>query len=428
MKWLLVKNLIKSSSVYAGGNLIARAIPFMLLPILTRFLSSEDYGVLAIFMAIFGVMEIFISMGTTDAIVRAYFDIADKKKDFPEYVFNGLLINVAVFVAVFLAWHSGKPYLAKAIPIPFGYQLLIPLLGLCVAIYSMPCKLWVFRKQPLPFIIFNFSNTFLEVATAIFLIVFMRFNWQGRVLGIAVSKLTFLFIGIYFLQKYKFFKPSLNIARVKEILGYGFPVVLHSSGFVIVAVIDKIFLNKFVGLSTTGVYSVSYSVCSIIAFLIGAFNLAWVPILYEKLGNLSIASKGKLVRLTYIYFALILAGTLLFIIISPSIVNIVVGKSFLEAKMFIPWLALGFSFHGMYVMVVNYVFYAKETKILSKIAILTVILSFLSNYILIKINGAIGVAQATCLVFLSRFLLVWFFSNKVYPLPWFSFARIRQIG
>ena len=421
--FLLITKLMKSTSVYAGGSLINQAIPFILLPILTRFLTPEDYGVLATFIAIFGVMQIFISMGTIDASIRAYFDIGKKGLDFSKYVFNGFLINFTVFITVLFLWHFGKSYFEKIIPIPFVYQLLIPLLSLCVIVYSVPCKLWVFKKEPLPYVIFNATNMLLEAGLAVFLIVFMHFNWQGRVLGILVSKLVFALIGIYILLKHKSCQISFNTTYIKDILNYGLPVVVHSSGFVIISAIDRFFLNKFIGLSATGIYSVSYSVCSLIGFVTSAFNAAWVPIFYEKLGTLSASGKLKLVKSTYIYFILVLFSVALFATVVPSILNILVGKKFLGAGLFIFWLALGFGFHGMYTLIVSYIFYEKKTYVLSKIAIVTVLLSFASNYVLIKINGAIGVAQATCLVFLVRFLLVWYFSNQVYPMPWLFFMR-----
>ena len=423
----LIKNLMKSTSIYAGGTLINQAIPFILLPILTRFLAPEDYGILSIFMATFGVMQILISMGTVDAIVRAYFDIGKKDFDFSEYVFNALIINGVVFAVVSFVWFLGRDYLIKVIPVPFKYQLLIPLLSLCVVVYSIPCKLWVFKKKPLPYTIFNFSNILLEVGLSLFLIVFMSFNWQGRVLGITVSRLTFFLIGGYLLLKYNFLRVSFDPALIKKILSFGFPVVLHSSGFVIIAAIDRFFVNKFMGLSVTGIYSVSYSICSLIGFITASFNAAWAPIFYEKLGTLSRDSKIRLVQFTYLYFFLVFIGTVLFINFVPRILNIFVGQKFLGVEVFIFWLALGFCFHGMYTLIVSYVFYAKRTSILSEIAIYTVFLSFVSNYVLIKINGAVGVAQATCLVFLCRFLLVWYYGNKVYPMPWLFFIRRPRV-
>lgn len=419
---------MKSTSIYAVGDVIARAVPFILLPVLTRFLTPQDYGVLAIFMAIFSVVQIIISMGVGEAIIRAYFDIGKDKFSFPKYVFNGLFMIFVMGTLFSFFWWVGKPYLSRTIPVPFEYQLVIPLFSFFTVVYMIVLKMWIFMKKPWLFTIFNSANIFMELGVAVFLVVILGFNWQGRVWGIFVSRLVFFIIAVCVLLKYNFLRVSFNKIYMRNILSFGFPVALHSLGFAVISAIDRFFIEKFINISSAGIYSASYSICSIIGFISGSFNLAWAPIFYEKLKDLSAISKIKLVKFTYLYFALVILAVILFIKFIPGILHILVGSKFQGVSAFISWLALGFGFHCMYVMVVNYIFYAKETKILSKIAFITVILSFVSNYILIKINGAIGVAQATCLVFLIRFLLVWFFSNKVYPMPWFSFARIRQTG
>ena len=275
----------------------------------------------------------------------------------------------------------------------------------------------------LAYAIFQCSNTLLELVLSILFVVFIHFNWQGRVLGFFLAKLFLCSFAIYFIVKYGFLEWHLDYSYLKSIFNYGFPVVLHSLGFVIIAAIDRFFINAFVDVSTTGIYSVSYAVCSLIVFLTSALNTALVPIMYKRLGSATDMFKRKLVKFTYIYFFVVAIGVILFIKFIPFILGIFVGSKFLGARKFIFWLALGFGFHSMYTMVVRYIFYTKKTYILSKIALLTVALSIISNYILVKLNGALGVAQATCLVFFARFLLVWFFSNKVYPLPWLGGLR-----
>ncbi|MFH1310760.1 MAG: oligosaccharide flippase family protein [Candidatus Omnitrophota bacterium] len=421
----LGRKIFKSTSIYAIGNIINKAVPFILLPILTRFLSPEEYGILATFTALFGIVQIVIYMGTTDAIVRGFFDREKQNFVFSEYVFNGILINVLVFGIILSGWFILKNWLSRLIPIPFKFQLFIPIISFFVAVMGIPLKLWVIRKKPVSHVIFNMSNAVVELILAVLFVAVLRLGWQGRIGSLFFAKFLFFLIGMYFVVKYGFFKIRLNKSYLKDIFAYGFPVVLHSLGFVIIAAIDKFFINAFVGLSATGVYSVSFSVCSLIAFFTGAFNLAWMPFFYENLHNPTDFFKKKLVKCTYLYFALVLVGVFLFILTVPYVLRALVGEKFLNANIFIFWLSLGFGFHAMYTVVVNYIFYAKKTYILSKIAMLTIFLSVAFNYVLIRVNGALGVAQATCLVFFFRFILVWYFSNRVYPMPWFKWNIIQ---
>ena len=54
----LVKPLLQNAAVYSLSNILNAAIPFLLLPILTRVLLPADYGVLAMFNATLGILGV----------------------------------------------------------------------------------------------------------------------------------------------------------------------------------------------------------------------------------------------------------------------------------------------------------------------------------------------------------------------------------
>jgi len=77
----------------------------------------------------------------------------------------------------------------------------------------------------------------------------------------------------------------------------------------------------------------------------------------------------------------------------------------------------------MYLMVVNYIFFVEKTHILAWITFFCALLNILFSYVFIRLNGAIGAAQAVCLTSLIAFILTWILSNRVYKMPWFLFTR-----
>ena len=46
-------------------------------------------------------------------------------------------------------------------------------------------------------------------------------------------------------------------------------------------------------------------------------------------------------------------------------------------------------------------------------------------YYFIKINSIVGAAQANLISFLLTFLVVWYLSHKVYPMPWLKIFKLR---
>lgn len=418
--------IFKSFTTYTGATFINLAIPFFLLPILTRFLLPSDFGILATFMAMIAIVNVIASMGCIDAVIRGYFDREKKGFSFTQFIFNAILVNFIIFLILIVATYFLKSSISAKFSVFSNFLFLLPVIGFCSAIYSIPLKLFIMQQKAIPYAVLTISNTLLEVLFSIFLVVVIGLNWKGRVLAISINSILFLIVGVYILIKIYPLNLTLNFNYIKKILSYGVPVVFHSLGFTIIATVDKIFLIALVGLSATGLYSVGYSIASIIALLVGAFNTAWNPILYEKLGHSTPGLKVKLVKITYLYFFLIISAAILLNVFAPFFLKFFVGKNFYGVSQFIFWISLGYVMFGMYTMVVNYIFYEKKTYLLSIVAVITVVLSIIFNFALIKLNGAIGAAQATFLTFLCRFLLVWYFSNKVYPMPWFSFLKVNR--
>ncbi len=85
------KNLIKETSVYGTGALVNKLIPILLLPILTRYLSPAEYGLVSIFTVSVAIMVNFIGMTLPAAIQRNFID--HTKTELREYIGTAFLIS-----------------------------------------------------------------------------------------------------------------------------------------------------------------------------------------------------------------------------------------------------------------------------------------------------------------------------------------------
>jgi O-antigen/teichoic acid export membrane protein len=415
----LFRKIFKSFTIYTGANFINQAIPFLLLPILTRFLSPYDYGLVATFQAMLAITVLIIGMGMTDAVVRAHFDKKRIDFNFPQYISNAFFIIFVLFILLCTASFFLKDFISIRLKFPSVWILLVPVVGIFITIPNILLKLWVFQQQPMAYSLFNLSRLVVEFSLTCLLIIGFGLSWKGRIISVTITRLLFLILGMYFITKSGFLVYSINFDYIRQILRYSCPIFLHSLGVVVIGSIDRFFLNTMVNVSETGIYSASYSICSLILYFSASLNLAINPIIYRKLNNITEEEKKKIVKFTYIAFIFILIGVSLFVLIAPFFIKLMLGKKFLGAVRYVFWLSLGFGFHAMYNGVAKYIFYSKKTFVLGIISLITVFLSILFDYNMVKLNGALGIAQATCFVFLLRFLLVWYFSNKVYPMPWF---------
>jgi len=409
-------NLIKKVSIYTSANILVKAIPFFLLPVLTRYLSPSDYGLIAIFQIILAFMIVFIGLNSNGAIMVNFFKL-DKQK-LRIYIGNVFLVILTDVILVFALLYIFRT--------PFSYFLKFPRLWLSIGvlvalgeiIFSFVLVLWQAEQKALSFGLSNLAKVVTNTGLSLLFIVVLGLGWQGRLLGISFTSSIFALIGIFILYKRKYIKISLDKKYVKDILLFGIPLIPHALGGWIITSIGRIFINSMIGLASTGIYTVGYQVGMIIGLLATSFNTAWTPFLFKKLQENNYSTKIKIVRYTYLY-CISLIGLALFLgFIAPTLLIFLVGKSFYGASQYVKWIAMGFAFEGIYLIVGNYIFYVKKTYLLSLVTISCGLLNIGLNYFLIKLNGALGAAQATFLTYVIFCLGTWFLSNRVYKMPW----------
>lgn len=65
--------LLGGISTYFGASVFSTAVPFLLLPVLTRVLTPEDCGIVAMFIAVSAVMASLSGLSVHGAIAVRYF-------------------------------------------------------------------------------------------------------------------------------------------------------------------------------------------------------------------------------------------------------------------------------------------------------------------------------------------------------------------
>lgn len=418
---LTTSSLFKSSWIYIFTNILNAAVPFLFLPILTRVLSPRDYGVIAISQVLMALLGPILGLSAQGAITRQYYE--RDRIDIGRYVSTciTLLIATTTLLAGFLlvcadtisAWLSFPPTWLWGVLFATAIQVL----GFfALAMWRVQSKAWVYGG-------FQLGQTVLNIALSLWLIFGLKWGWEGRVAGQLISATLFGFLGLRMLWLAGWVKWPYSREYLRHAISFGLPLCLHSIGSWLITMIDRIFINTMVGLEAAGIYLVGYQIGMIIGIVQTAFNNAWVPWFYDKLKRNRPGDKRNIVLITYGYNVVILTAAIALALISPWFLSFFVGKNFEGASQYVFWIALGYAFNGMYKMVTNYLFYTENTKILTVITLLAGILNVILSYVLIKLNGPIGAAQATAAAFLLSYLLTWFAVTRLHPMPWNPFKK-----
>jgi O-antigen/teichoic acid export membrane protein len=412
-----IPRFASSAFKYTAANFLNAIVPVLLLPVLTAYLSKEDYGLVSLFQVMTMTMLPFIGLNSQSALEREYFNA---RHDFSLYATQCILLVLASGATALVLTVIFSTTLSKLTDFPYSFLWSVPVYCLCNNLCEILLSIWRVKDHPSYYGAFRVCRTLIEISISVFLVTVINAGWKGRVEAMVVTVILFSFLAIFFISKTQKLSFKWVGGYVKDIVKFGAPLIPHTLGGVIMIYSDRVFITKMTGLANTGSYTVGYQVAMAIYLLQTSFNQAWVPWLYSKLEIPSVDMKQKIVRITYLYFVIITICALLLTLASPIIFKIFVNKSYHDSIQFVFWIALGFAFDGMYKMVVNYIFFLRKTYIISIATFGTAALNVVLNYFFIQAYGPIGAAKATTLSMLVEFVVIWVVSHKLYPMPWFN--------
>ena len=412
------KGLISQSIIYLVANLINSAIPFALLPVLTRVLSPSEYGEIAMFQTSISALGALVGLSVQGAALRKFYD-KGPNESLEEFIGTcvQILISSAV-IACLLVWFFSE-ILQHYTSIALSWLIFVVVVCLSDFLVQIRLTQWQVRGMAISYGMLQLARTLSNLLLSLLFILVMSKGAEGRILGITMTAMLFGIIAILSLRRdnlIKFFQFRLDY--YKEALNFGIPLIPHASGAFLISSADRYLINVSAGIESAGIYMVAVQLAMGVAIVFDSFNRAYAPWLYGKLSKPNLDEHVKIVRLTYIYFLFLLILVSLAFLIGPHVLIFIAGDTYSAASDVIGLLVAGQIFGGMYLMVTNYVFYSKRVGLLSFITISSGLLNLLLLNLLLPEIGLSGAAFAFAISMFIQFILTWVLAAKRHPMPW----------
>lgn len=414
------------SAIYLASNIISAAVPFALLPILTRYLEPAEYGEIAIFLTVLNALQAFVGLNAAGAANRKHFDEDFPESEQPYYIaacFHILLISSSlVAIIMYLSGH----YISEWIGLRESWLMWAVFVSASLVAINIRLGQWQIRKQAARFGVFQVSQSFLNVGLSLLLVIALQQGSTGRIIAQVWVAAVFTLLTVAFLLRDKLLMPlSYRSAYIYDALKFGVPLIPHTLGGFLLIAFDRIIVGNMLGLNNAGIYMVAVQLAGAMAIIFDAINKAYVPWLYQKLGKNDDVEKRRIVLYTYGGYVVILLAAGVAFLFGPALVNAVAGPKYQAAGHVLGWLVLGQGFGGMYLTVTNFAFYAKRTGLLSLATIASGLLHVLLVFCFLTEFGLVGVGIAFAASTGVRFLLTWWVAQHSHPMPWFHFSPFR---
>ena len=403
---------------YSGVNIINSSVPFLLLPLLTSYLSPDDYGVLSMVHLLMLLSFPFVMINSQALLTMEYSNLS--KREYKNLVSSALIIPIFGFLFLECIFFLFDNSIVEYFQLPNYLLYLIPVFLFFQAIPTFLPIIFQAKKDPFNFGKFKISQTILNLALSLLFVVVLEYGWEGRLFGIVGSFFMFSIIGLIVLFKIDSFAFIFDIVSLKKILNFGIPLLPHSIGGILLASSSKFFLANMISNEAVGIYTVALQVASALLLIMISINQAWAPNLYEDLNS----SPNEIVKLgivkrTYKVMLFMVVMTLIFIMFIPYVFELFINENYHSGILLSRIISVGFLMNGLYFLVTNYILFSKKTKVLSVITSTISILGAVLNYYFILNYGITGAAYSLIIIFGMLFVTVFYYSNKIYRMPWF---------
>jgi hypothetical protein len=307
-----IKNLFQNLAVYGLGDAATSIASLLLLPIYTRYLTPEDYGVITMLLMVEAVAKVTFRWGVDTAFMRLYYDCKDQlsRQQLASTVFFFLLVVNGALLCVVVA---GAGRLSTLL---FGTDTRAWLIRMVLAntfvtgFYFMPFHVLRISERTGKFVALGFGRS---AGTLVMRLVFVIAGHLG-VFGVVLADLvvTAIFTPILSLWVWPLIRPAFSRDVLREALGFGLPRIPHSIANQVIALADRTFLNAYARLADVGVYSVGASFGMAPKLFLSAFESAWTPfflsVMHEKDARRTYSTVSTYVMLVLVLLVAGLAG------------------------------------------------------------------------------------------------------------------------
>ena len=391
------KRLLSNTAILGAGTFISKVLVFLLMPLYTALLSTEEFGTADILTQTANLLIPLAALGVSDALFRFALDAEPQKR---KEIFGcaiGVLIAGAPCVAILIQ-------LLRFFEIYDGYIWLV-FFYICSANLHLVCANYLRAcDKTKAFALQGIANTVLTIFLNVLFLVVLDMGILGYVLSVALSDLL-ITIAIFFICKlYREIRFNFkNRSLVRAMLKFGIPYIPTTMMWMITSASDRFIVTAFAGASENGLYAAAYKLPTIISLAGGVFIEAWQ---FSSVSDAKPEERAKFFGTVYRnYMGIMFMGTSVLIAGSKILTSLLLADSYYSSWQYVPVLSIAMIFSAFSAFVGSVYFLEKRSMRSFATAAIGALTNIVLNFALIPFLGAMGAAVATVASYLVAFVI-----------------------
>ncbi len=425
----LYKSLFKQTAIYGLATVLPRIFSFLLVPLYTKMLNTDEYGEVSIIFSWLVVFNVILAYGMETSFFRFYHSHDDKRAVIGTstisvfwttivfligaLLFRNMLAHLSGIDAEYITYTIWILVLDALVIIPFSklraYQRSIVYAIIKIGNVAINLSLNVFFLLYLPKIAATNPDSFLaSLYVENFQIGYIF------VANIVASLLTLIVLS----PNYFHIQWHFDAQLWKKMLRYGFPILIAGLAFAINEHFDKILLDKLnISKAEIGAYAACYKIGLFMVLFRTAYTLGIEPFFFSYAKNENAPQTYAEITKYFVIFGSVIS---LSVIVFADVLKLILipNETYWSAMKVVPLIVLANFFLGIYTNLSVWYKLTDRTKMGAYISIIGAIVTLILNFLLIEKFSYMGSAIATIAAYGSMMTISYYLGNLHYPIPY----------
>ncbi len=419
-----LKHLTTGVAIYGAGDAAIQVVNILLLAVYVKggFLTSNDYGALALIISIEAFARVCSRLGLDGAFMRHFHERGDDLPRFSSTIaWFLLMVNLVVFG---IAWWLAAPLGRRLFNDPqYIHALRLMLINtFLITLTFIPFHVMRMKNMAVTYSGFTFARTIGTLVLRIVLVIGLGWGISGMFAADLIVTLVLLPLMWRWMRPY--LRATFSVADLRTALRFGLPRVPHGLAQQALDGGNRLLLNAYVPQAQLGVYQNAVTLGTGVKFFTSAFETAWAPFYYATAREPDAAATfSRMTTYALAVLVLIVAGTAA---IARDVILVMLTPDYLDAAPVLPIVAVAMAFQGVYLLTSIGLNLTSRTEFYPVSTITAAVVGLAAGMVLMPPYGVRGAAVALLVAYVTQAAVAFVFARRLYPIR-YETARITRV-
>lgn len=408
---------LRASAIYAAANVASAAVPFMLLPMLTRLFSPAEYGQVVSFALWVALCTPLAGLSMHGAVGVAWFS----RKGADMQAFTGTAASIALACTATLATTVAllmSPAPALGLGLTPAWAAVAAITAGAGILFQCRLVLWQSQQRPAANAVFQIGASLLNIVLSLAAVLLLGWGGEGRNAGIAIAATAMALTAVVSLRRRGELRWAPRSDHARALLAFGLPLVPHALAGVLLGTADRWFVSLYLGAQSLGVYGAGAQLGMVMSVVADAVVKAYSPWLYSMLKS---GKRGDRLCVVGAIYASVPAFALIAAIVGIGLLlvsDMLLGPQYRAASDVLPWFVFGGACSGIYYCISGLYFFKGRTGLLAVATVTAALLATPLTWLFVATLGTLGAAIGFACTQVLLTVCVGVVASRSFDLPW----------